>query len=202
MAKLKYNPLLEENLQELGTGGGGSGEVNTASNTGAGDGVFKAKVGVDLELKSLIGGTNVTLVPGTDDITINASGGSYTQTGQTTNGTQFTLPLSYPLSTISGNQVISFIIRITAFQSAGTAGTFGDVWVHELRGAIKKVGSLVFVVDTVTDESIAEDVGASGFSATADIDVIPYVGIGVKVTGELNKTIEWKAVGIFNEIVI
>jgi len=126
----------------------------------------------------------------------------YTQTGQTTNGTQFTLPLSYPLSTTSGNQVISFIIRITAFQSAGTAGTFGDVWVHEFRGAIKKVSSLVFVVDTVTDESIAEDVGASGFSATVDIGVIPYAGIDVKVTGELNKTIEWKAVGIFNEIVI
>jgi hypothetical protein len=128
--------------------------------------------------------------------------GLYTQTGQTTDGTQFTLPLSYPLSTISGNQVISFIIRITTFQSAGSAGTIGDVWIHELRGAIKKVGSLVFVVDTVTDESIAEDIGASGFSATVDIGLIPYAGIDVKVTGELNKTIEWKAVGIFNEIVI
>ena len=126
----------------------------------------------------------------------------YTQTGQTTDAIQFTLPLSYPLSTISGNQVISFIIRITTFQSAGSAGTIGDVWIHELRGAIKKVGSLVFVVDTVTDESIAEDIGASGLSATVDIGVIPYAGIDVKVTGELNKTIEWKAVGIFNEIVI
>ena len=57
------------------TPGGGGGEVNTASNVGAGDGVWKAKVGVDLEFKSLIGGTNVTLVAGTDDITINAAGG-------------------------------------------------------------------------------------------------------------------------------
>jgi hypothetical protein len=52
----------------------GGGEVNTASNVGAGDGVFKQKVGVDLEFKSLIGGTGITLAPGTDDITINASG--------------------------------------------------------------------------------------------------------------------------------
>lgn len=55
--------------------GGGGGEANTASNVGAGDGIFKAKVGVDLELKTLIGGTNITLVPGTDDITIDATGG-------------------------------------------------------------------------------------------------------------------------------
>tara|TARA_R110000787_G_scaffold145436_4_gene259268 strand:- start:1138 stop:2829 length:1692 start_codon:yes stop_codon:yes gene_type:complete len=50
------------------------GEVNTASNVGAGDGVFKQKVGDVLEFKSLIGGTGITLAPGTDDITINAIG--------------------------------------------------------------------------------------------------------------------------------
>lgn len=55
-------------------GGGGTGENNTASNVGAGAGIFKQKVGVDLELKSLIGGTGTTLVVGTDDITINAGG--------------------------------------------------------------------------------------------------------------------------------
>jgi hypothetical protein len=55
---------------------GGGGEVNTASNVGAGDGVFKTKVGVDLEFKTLIAGTNITLTPGTDDITIDASGGA------------------------------------------------------------------------------------------------------------------------------
>ena len=55
-------------------GGGGTGENNTASNVGSGAGIFKQKVGVDLELKSLIGGTGTTLVVGTDDITINAGG--------------------------------------------------------------------------------------------------------------------------------
>jgi len=64
--------------------GGGGGEVNTASNVGAGDGIFKAKVGVDLELKTLIGGTNITLVPGTEDITIDAAGGGWTRVTETT----------------------------------------------------------------------------------------------------------------------
>jgi len=50
----------------------GGGENNTASNVGAGAGVFKIKTGVDLEFKSIIGGTNITLTPGTDDITIDA----------------------------------------------------------------------------------------------------------------------------------
>ena len=60
--------------QSEGVTSAGGGEVNTASNIGAGDGVFKQKSGVDLEFKSLIGGTGVTLTPGTDDITIAASG--------------------------------------------------------------------------------------------------------------------------------
>ncbi len=59
--------------QEQG-GGGGSGEINTASNVGTGDGVFKQKTGVDLEFKTLIGGTNVSIVNNPNDLTINATG--------------------------------------------------------------------------------------------------------------------------------
>jgi hypothetical protein len=53
----------------------GSGEANTASNVGAGSGVFKQKSGVDLQFKTLVAGSNITLTPATDTITIAASGG-------------------------------------------------------------------------------------------------------------------------------
>jgi hypothetical protein len=50
--------------------GTGSGEINTASNLGAGDGLYSAKVGVDLKFKSLTEGTGITLTPGANEIEI------------------------------------------------------------------------------------------------------------------------------------
>ena len=69
------------------TGGtGGTGEANTASNVGAGEGVFKQKVGVDLEFKSLVAGTGITLGSTADEITINSTTaalfGLFSQTAQ------------------------------------------------------------------------------------------------------------------------
>ena len=55
--------------------GVGEGESNTAANVGAGVGIFQAKSGVSLLFKTLVAGTNVTLTPGSQTVTINASGG-------------------------------------------------------------------------------------------------------------------------------
>jgi hypothetical protein len=48
----------------------GIGEANTASNAGAGFGVFRSKNGVDLSFKSLVAGTAISIVSGADTLTL------------------------------------------------------------------------------------------------------------------------------------
>ena len=60
------------------------GEANTGANVGTGAGqVFKQKGGVQLQFRTLKAGTNVTIVQGVDDITINSTA---TATGTITAG--------------------------------------------------------------------------------------------------------------------
>lgn len=65
------NELLQFILDNLGV----SGEANTGSNLGAGQGVFASKSGVNLRFKSLVAGTNITLNADGNTITINAADG-------------------------------------------------------------------------------------------------------------------------------
>lgn len=54
---------------------GVKGEINTASNLVGGQGVFGAKVGSDLQFKSLVAGSNISLSSDANGITISTSGG-------------------------------------------------------------------------------------------------------------------------------
>jgi len=51
------------------------GETNTASNLGAGNGVYASKSGVDLRFKSLVAGSNISISNDANTITISSSGG-------------------------------------------------------------------------------------------------------------------------------
>lgn len=57
----------------VGSGGGGAGEANTASNIGAGTGVFASKSGVDLRFKTIIGQGGITVTSDADEIFISSS---------------------------------------------------------------------------------------------------------------------------------
>jgi hypothetical protein len=58
--------------QVLAGGATGGGEVNTASNLGAGEGVFASKVDLDLQFKSLVAGAGIELSSSATEITLNA----------------------------------------------------------------------------------------------------------------------------------
>ena len=61
---------------EVTRSGAAVGEINTASNVGSGAGqVFKQKTGVDLELKTVLAGSGITVTNNVSDITIASSGG-------------------------------------------------------------------------------------------------------------------------------
>lgn len=55
--------------------GGSGAAVKTASNVGTGQGVFKQKTGFDLEFKSLLAGTGVTIADLGDELLITSTGG-------------------------------------------------------------------------------------------------------------------------------
>ena len=56
------------------------GEANTASNLGSGEGVYGAKVGVDLRFKSIKAGANATISSTANEITVNPKVGTTTNT--------------------------------------------------------------------------------------------------------------------------
>ena len=69
------------------------GENNTASNIGTGVGLFESKNLLDLRFKSLVAGTNISLVPSADEIQIVAAPGEITQlTKLVKNTTGLTIP--------------------------------------------------------------------------------------------------------------
>jgi len=70
---------------QIAVTGGGGGETNTASNLGAGEGVFSTKVGADLQFKSLVAGTNVSLSSDANTITISSTGGGSGETNTASN---------------------------------------------------------------------------------------------------------------------
>ena len=76
---IKQDEGFSTNWTDLGSGG----EVNTASNVGTGSGLYKQKVGANLEFKSLKAGTNVTVTASGDEVTISSSSGASFSPAQT-----------------------------------------------------------------------------------------------------------------------
>lgn len=121
---------------------GGSGEVNTASNLGSGEGVFASKVGADLQFKSLVAGTGVTLTPTATTITITASGGGGTGSVDSVNGQTGTVVLD--TDDISEGATNLYFTNLRAASAAPVQSVDGQTGAVSLSGSyapLSHVGS-------------------------------------------------------------
>lgn len=148
--------------------GGGGGEANTASNLGAGEGLYASKVGADLRFKSLVAGTNVSLSSDGDTVTIYATGGGGGSGTVTSVG--LTAPTGFDVSgspvTASGTLALSFSTGYSLPANANqanwsTAFGWGD---HAAAGYEKELtaGSNITIDRTDPDNPIISSTAAGG----------------------------------------
>jgi hypothetical protein len=134
-------------------GGGGGGEVNTASNSvaGTGSGLYKEKVGSDLVFKTIKAGANVTITESGDDLVIAAEAAPVSVPsgfmGQTYT---FSVPLTP--ANVSPNGADAATIGIeglpTGWSAVGTSGTI--VITHNIGRAPRAVNFLVGAASTTS----------------------------------------------------
>lgn len=151
--------------------GSASGEANTASNVGTGVGVFKSKTGVNLALKTLKAGANITLTPSADEVLIEASGSGATPfadisaygaigdfvpaAGSTGTGTNndaainSAIASNKPLWIPAGNFLVTSAVQ-AALNNTTTTGP-GTLWINTNVG-ITKFGKMLSIGSTRSHE--------------------------------------------------
>ena len=140
------------------------GQDNTASNVGTGEGVFAQKVGVDLQFKSLIAGTNITLSSDGTSITI-----SSTDTGEA--NTASNLGTGEGLSTTKAGVNLPFKSLI-----GGTATTLSSD-ANEVTIDVDDTTKI-----PLTQRGAANGVATLGADSLVPIAQLPMIGMGITRT--------------------
>jgi len=112
-----------------------TGEVNTASNVGAGVGVFKSKTGVNLAFKSLAQGTTVKIATsGADEVKISGPIGNDEDSGRNNVG---------PINTWEAHTLAAELAyALVFFRIENATGSNHNVGVRQFGGS----GSLIYNV--------------------------------------------------------
>ena len=123
----------------------GTGEDNTGANVGVGTGtIFRNKIGVVLNFKSVIGGDNITVTDNADDITITSTGTS----PLTTKGDLYgfnTVDDRIPVGT--DGQVLS----------ANSANPIGVEWIDDITKTFQPAYQMAVFADLIVAE-VADNV--------------------------------------------
>lgn len=167
------------------SGPAGSGEANTGSNLGGGNPVFKQKAGVDLEFRTLVAGTNVTITSGATELTINASGGGGGGTSRITGATQTTTATPGEvdvIDTLVDNATNIVEVFVKAYESG--AAEYG-VWKRTLT--VTSVSGTV----VIREENADVDKTSSGLNANSINFTVNGSNIDIDVTGIAATTIDW-----------
>jgi hypothetical protein len=117
----------------------------------------------------------------------------YIMSNSTANATPTLLKIDGSTTTIPTTRAVygavAFTIDIAGVTSTGTAG-----WYHRLTGAIRIASNTGSVIDAITEEILAEDSSASGWTAAVAVTNASGVPqLTVTVTGAASTTIYWIA---------
>ena len=148
---------------------------NTASNVGAGIGIYKEKIGSDLRLKSLSAGTGISIVSEANDILISSTGTTLTVNGN-----------SGTYTSTSANTILNIV-----------GGTAISVAVNGNTLTINNTGT----VQTDTNPSLGGNLNLNGhnISGTGTITATQFTGpITGNVTGNVTGNLLGNVTGLIN----
>lgn len=187
---IKYNAATSTWINSVG----GIGEVNTASNLGAGSGVFAQKVTTDLQFKSLVAGANITLTPDATTITIASTGGSGSALTIQDEGTPLTIAatlINFVGAGVTVTEPVADQVTVTvpAAPVSSVDGQTGTVSLTASYAPLSHVG------DTGAAHGNAVAAGAAGFMTGADKSKLDGVAAGANNYSHPNHTGDVTSVG-------
>ena len=178
--------------------GGGGGEVNTSSNSGAGEGLALSKVGSDLPFKSITAGTGITLTSSASELEISSAGGSNTNLA-TNDLTQTDLVRTYTRSSASGISKLRFkgVSSSYQFEDAGPISLYtGDADVNPYPGVSlssggQNTGLISFRGGKSTIQGASSSLFLRGFANNSSFVSLIELGADILINPNNNRILKF-----------